>query len=76
MCDCGVGDALVLELYPVSEAFTACIFDATLVDAIILERCGNVPSIQQMESPCASFVCLLVYLDLANQWCQWRIVVV
>ena len=76
MCDCGVGDALVLELYRVAEALVACLFYVTLVDAIILRLCGNVLSIQRMERPCTAFVCLLVDLDLATQWRQWHIVVV
>ena len=76
MCDCEVGDALVLELYRVAESFSACFFDVKLVHAIILGRCGNVPSIQIMELPCDSFVCLFVDLDLATQWCQWHLVVV
>ena len=58
MCDCGVGDALVLELYRVAEALVAYLFYVTLVDAIILRPCGNVLSIQRMERPCTAFVCL------------------
>ena len=76
MCDYGVGDALVLELYPVAEVFTACLFDLTLVHAIILWRRGDVPSIHRMERPCDSFLCLFVELELATQWCQYHLVVV
>ena len=76
MCDFGVGDALVLELCRVAEFFAACFFDVTLLHAIMIGRCGNVLSIQRMEHPCASFICLFVDLELATQWCQWHLVVV
>ena len=66
----------MLELYRVDEAFTACFFDVTLVHTIMLGRCGDVTSIQQMKRPRALFVYVFVDLDVETQWCQWHLVVV
>ena len=60
MGDRGVGNVLLLELHRVAEAFAACQFDVTFVHAIMLGRCGNVPSVKRMKRPGASLVGLLV----------------
>ena len=66
----------MLELHCVSESFVFCGFDVALVSVVVLRRRCNVPAVNRVIGPSATFVRILMYLELASHWGQRRFLVV
>jgi hypothetical protein len=67
MCDGGIGDAFVLELYGVGQAFAFGLFYMAIMCAIVF-WCEEIPFVHRIKWPSASLVGFLMYLYVASHW--------
>ena len=76
MGDGGFCYIIVAKLLGVSEPLTVCCLDVANMCAVVLWRCGQLPSIDRGVCPRAALVCLLMHFEITSHWCQWHIVII
>ena len=76
MTNLWIRDGLVMQVHSVSETFASRALDMAIVDTIVVLGREQVPSIDGMIVPRATFVGLLVNLRRAPHRCEWHFVVI
>ena len=69
MTNLWICDVLVMQVHSIGESLASCALDMAIVDAIVGFGCEEVPSIDGMIVPRATFVGLLMNLRRAPHWC-------
>ena len=76
MTNLWIRDVLVMQVHSIGESLASCALDMAIVDTIVGFGCEEVPSIDGMIVPRATFVGLLVNLCRAPHRCEQNFVVI